>query len=100
MKAAAVIGTILLLVLTPVAFMYGLFAFTPTIGCKDSNTGVCSYGQLPMLLNLCGLPVVVLVALIGTWIRKTGRPPRFVVPYLGVVAVLGLEYTGYVIAST
>ncbi|CCH29988.1 hypothetical protein ABZ816_32040 [Actinosynnema sp. NPDC047251] len=103
MKAAAVLGTVLLVLLTPPAFLYGLFAFTPTIGCEDSNTGVCAYGQLPMMLNLLGLPVLVLVALLGTWVGRTGRstrPPRFLVPYVGILAVLGLEYLGYAIASS
>jgi hypothetical protein len=83
----AVAGTVVLLFGACVAMVLGILAFTPTTSCDNSNTGVCAYGQLPMMLVLIGTPVVVIGTLLGTWVGALPKP-RAAFPYLGLALVV------------
>ncbi|WP_077011640.1 hypothetical protein [Saccharothrix sp. ALI-22-I] len=98
MKGLAVLGTVLLCVWAPVAMVYGLMAFTPTGSCEYSVSGVCAYGQLPMVLAAGGTALVWAVAVVLTWAGTRGRP-RAVVPYAGIVLIFGLLFAAGRIAA-
>ncbi|WP_158843531.1 hypothetical protein [Saccharothrix deserti] len=91
MKGLAVVGTVLLCLFAPVALVYGLMAFTPTVSCEHSVRGVCTYGQLPMVVAAGGTALVWAVAVVVTWAGTRGRP-RVFVPYAGIVSILVLLY--------
>jgi hypothetical protein len=87
MKGWAVLGTVLLCVLAPIAMVYGLVAFTPTGSCDYSVTGVCSFGRLPMVLAAGGTALVWAASVVLTWAGTRGRP-RVYVPYAAVAVIV------------
>lgn len=80
------VGTVLLCLFAPVALVYGLVAFTPTVSCEYSVSGVCSYGRLPMVVAAGGTALVWAVSVVLTWAGTRGRP-RVYVPYAGIVLI-------------
>ncbi|MCE6999227.1 hypothetical protein LZG04_31135 [Saccharothrix sp. S26] len=87
MKGFAVLGTVLVCVLAPIAMVYGLMAFTPTGSCDYSVSGVCSYGRLPMIVASGGTALVWAVSVVLTWAGTRGRP-RVYVPYAALVVIV------------
>jgi hypothetical protein len=87
MKGWAVLGTVLLCVLAPIAMVYGLVAFTPTGSCDYSVTGVCSFGRLPMVLAAGGTALVWAASVVLTWAGTRGRP-RVYVPYTALAVIV------------
>jgi hypothetical protein len=86
MRGVAVVGTVLLCVLAPMAMVYGLMAFTPTGSCEYLVSGVCSYGRLPMIVAAGGTALVWAASAVLTWAGTRGRP-RVVVPYAALVVI-------------
>jgi hypothetical protein len=89
MKGFAVLGTVLLCVLAPIAMVYGLMAFTPTGSCEYSVSGVCSYGRMPMIVAAGGTALVWAVSAVLTWAGTRGRP-RVYVPYAALAVIVSL----------
>lgn len=87
MKGFAVLGTVLLCVLAPIAMVYGLLAFTPTGSCDYSVRGVCSFGRVPMVLAAGGTALVWAVSVVLTWAGTRGRP-RVYVPYAALAVIV------------
>lgn len=99
MRGLAVVGTVVLSLLAPLALVYGLVAFTPTGSCEYSLSGVCSYGRLPMIVVAGGSALVWAVAVVATWAGTRGRPPRAYVPYVGIAAIVLLVLAAVRIAA-
>ncbi|MFE9750388.1 hypothetical protein ACIQMJ_16625 [Actinosynnema sp. NPDC091369] len=87
MRGWAVLGTVLLCVLAPVAMVYGLMAFTPTGSCDYSVSGVCSYGRMPMIVASGGTALVWAASVVLTWAGTRGRP-RVYVPYAALAVIV------------
>ncbi|WP_461120938.1 hypothetical protein [Saccharothrix stipae] len=91
MKGPAVLGTVLLCVVAPIAIGYGLTAFTPTGSCEYSVSGVCSYGRVPMIVAAGGTALVWAASVVLTWAGTRGRP-RVFVPYAALVVIVLLLF--------
>ncbi|MFF5096146.1 MULTISPECIES: hypothetical protein [Actinosynnema] len=97
-RVLAIIGTVLLGLFAPLAFLYSVMAFTPTGSCTGSSGGgACAHGGAPMVIGMAGVAVFALVGFVGTWAGRGA--PRAGMPYLGLAGAVVSVYIASSIMS-
>jgi hypothetical protein len=94
----AVAGTIALVFGAGLAMLFGILVFTPTGSCDVPKAGACAFGQLPMKMMLFGTPLVVVGAVLTTWVKAMDKP-RAEYPYVGLAAVVLVFVAALTVAS-
>ncbi|WP_199440820.1 hypothetical protein [Umezawaea beigongshangensis] len=89
-NAVALVGCLLLGIVTALCVFFGILGFTPMGACEPGATsGACAYGRAGTVVAFVAIPAVALVSVLATWVGAR-RGPRVAWPYVGLVVTVAM----------